>query len=109
MAKAKSALKRAAPKKRARKAAAGSRGLDPRHCLVEDADFEKETKERIEREGGQVLAAYREPLGKNALILAVPPLEEVLKTMRERAGKFNADKIKQEDLASAGGSADYDD
>ena len=64
MAKAKSALKRAAPKKRARKAAAGSRGLDPRHCLVEDADFEKETKERIEREGGQVhpLQRRRQPL-----------------------------------------------
>ncbi len=31
-----------------------------------------------------------------------PPLEEVLKTMRERATKFNADKIKQEDLAAAG-------
>ena len=28
-----------------------------------------------------------------------PPLEEVLKTMRERAAKFNVDKIKQEDLA----------
>jgi len=35
-----------------------------------------------------------------------PPLEEVLKTMRERAGKFNVDKIKQEDLANAGGAAD---
>ena len=35
-----------------------------------------------------------------------PPLEEVLKTMRERAGKFNVDKIKQEDLASTGGAAD---
>jgi ParB family chromosome partitioning protein len=35
-----------------------------------------------------------------------PPLEEVLKTMRERAAKFNTDKIKQEDLASAGGVPD---
>jgi ParB family chromosome partitioning protein len=31
-----------------------------------------------------------------------PPLEEVLRTMRERAAKFNTDKVKQEDLASAG-------
>jgi ParB family chromosome partitioning protein len=37
-----------------------------------------------------------------------PPLEEVLKTMRERAAKFNAEKIKQEDLAGAGGAADDD-
>ena len=35
-----------------------------------------------------------------------PPLEEVLKTMRERAAKFNVDKIKQEDLAGAGGVPD---
>ena len=35
-----------------------------------------------------------------------PPLDEVLKTMRERAAKFNADRIKQEDLAGAGGAPD---
>ena len=35
-----------------------------------------------------------------------PPLEEVLKTMRERAAKFNVDRIKQEDLASTGGAPD---
>jgi ParB family chromosome partitioning protein len=38
-----------------------------------------------------------------------PPLEEVLKTMRERAAKFNTEKIKQEDLASAGGAPDAED
>ena len=35
-----------------------------------------------------------------------PPLDEVLKTMRERAAKFNTDKVKQEDLAGAGGAPD---
>jgi len=35
-----------------------------------------------------------------------PPLEEVLETMRERAAKFNVEKIRQEDLASAGGVPD---
>jgi ParB family chromosome partitioning protein len=35
-----------------------------------------------------------------------PPLEDVLKTMRERAGKFNTEKVKQEDLAAAGGAPD---
>jgi ParB family transcriptional regulator, chromosome partitioning protein len=35
-----------------------------------------------------------------------PPLEEVLKTMRERAGKFNVERVKQEDLAGAGGAPD---
>ncbi len=36
----------------------------------------------------------------------LPPLEEVLKTMRERAAKFNVERIKQEDLATAGGVPD---
>lgn len=35
-----------------------------------------------------------------------PPLEEVLMTMRDRAGRFNAEKIRQEDLAAAGGVPD---
>ena len=35
-----------------------------------------------------------------------PPLEEVLKTMRERAAKFNTEKVKQEDLATASGAPD---
>jgi ParB family chromosome partitioning protein len=37
-----------------------------------------------------------------------PPLDEVLKTMRDRAAKFNTDKVKQEDLAGAGGAPDDD-
>jgi ParB family chromosome partitioning protein len=35
-----------------------------------------------------------------------PPLDDVLKTMRDRAAKFNTEKIKQEDLAGAGGAPD---
>ena len=35
-----------------------------------------------------------------------PPLEEVLKTMRERAAKFKVEKIQQQDLAGAGGPPD---
>jgi hypothetical protein len=35
-----------------------------------------------------------------------PPLEEVLKTMIGRAAKFNTEKVKQEDLASASGPMD---
>jgi ParB family chromosome partitioning protein len=33
-----------------------------------------------------------------------PPAEEVLKTMRERAGKFNVEKVKPQDLASMAGA-----
>jgi ParB family transcriptional regulator, chromosome partitioning protein len=36
----------------------------------------------------------------------LPPLEEVLKTMSERAAKFNAEKIQQKDLAVMGGAPD---
>ena len=35
-----------------------------------------------------------------------PPLEEVFKTMRDRAAKFNVDKVKQQDLAGAAGPPD---
>ena len=35
-----------------------------------------------------------------------PPLEDVLKTMRERAAKFNAEKIRPQDLAGAAGPPD---
>jgi ParB family chromosome partitioning protein len=82
--KRKSGLKRAAPKKRARKAAAGSRGLTPQESFVDDAAFERETKERIEKEGGAVLSAYRDPFGKNSLVLAVLPLGSVEPTPFQR-------------------------
>jgi ParB family chromosome partitioning protein len=35
-----------------------------------------------------------------------PALEEVLRTMRERAAKFNIEKIKPQDLAGAAGPPD---
>jgi len=36
----------------------------------------------------------------------LPPLEKVLQTMKERAAKFNVEKVRQEDLARAGGAPD---
>lgn len=35
-----------------------------------------------------------------------PPLEDVLKTMRERAAKFNVEKVRPQDLAGAAGQPD---
>src|SRR5579863_5910247 len=35
-----------------------------------------------------------------------PPLEDVLKSMRERAAKFNVEKIRPQDLAGAAGPPD---
>jgi|CXWL01.1.fsa_nt_gi ParB family chromosome partitioning protein len=79
-----SGLKRAAPKKRARKAAAGSRGLTPQESFVDDVEFERETKQKIEQTGGTVLSAYRDPFGKNSLILAILPLTSVEPTPFQR-------------------------
>jgi ParB family chromosome partitioning protein len=36
----------------------------------------------------------------------IPPAEKVLETMRERAAKFNVEKVKQEDIARSGGVPD---
>ena len=83
--KRKSGLKRAAPRKRARKASAGSRGLMPAECGLESLDpVALDTKNRVEKAGGAVLAAYRDPLGKNALLLAVLPLAAVEPTPFQR-------------------------
>ncbi len=38
----------------------------------------------------------------------VPPADQILETMRDRAAKFSVDKVKQEDLARAGGAPDED-
>jgi ParB family transcriptional regulator, chromosome partitioning protein len=38
----------------------------------------------------------------------LPPLEDVLKTMRERVAKFNVEKIRPQDLAGAAGPPDED-
>ena len=32
-----------------------------------------------------------------------PPAEKVLETMRDRAARFNVEKVRQEDLARSGG------
>src|SRR5258708_4111924 len=85
MAKGKSGLKRAAPKKRPRKAKAGTRGLTPQESVVEESNgFEQETQDRITGEGGVVLAAYKDPLGRNPLIVAVLPLDKVEPTPFQR-------------------------
>jgi ParB family chromosome partitioning protein len=83
--KRKSGLKRAAPKKRARKAGAGSRGLSPGECVLSELDAAaSEVKTKIEKEGGLVLAVYRDPLGKHPLFVAILPLDKVEPTPFQR-------------------------
>ena len=82
---AKSNLKRMPPKKRPRKAKAGTRGLNPAESRLENLSGEaSETRQRVEDEGGLVVGVYNDPLGKNPLILAVLPLDKVEPTPFQR-------------------------
>jgi ParB family chromosome partitioning protein len=82
---AKSGMKRSPAKRTPRKAKAGTRGLLPAESridsLPEDA---QEVRDRIEHEGGLVVGAYNDPLGKNALLLAVLPIDRIEPTPFQR-------------------------
>jgi ParB family chromosome partitioning protein len=78
-------MKRAPAKRRAKKAQAGTRGLLPKESLLESpSGAAKEVVERIEAEGGQVLGAYYDPLGRNPLVLAILPIGSVEPTPFQR-------------------------
>ena len=83
--KRKSGLKRAPAKRTPRKAKPGTRGLSPEQCRLDSLSGDaEEARVRIEREGGLVLGAYSDPLGKNALILAILPIERIEPTPFQR-------------------------
>ncbi len=85
MAKQKSGMKRAPARSRPRKAKAGTRGLTPAECRLEAGSPEIQSiTKRIEDEGGFVLGAYSDPLGKNALILAILPIDRIEPTPFQR-------------------------
>src|SRR5882672_9890661 len=72
-------------RRRPRKTKAGSRGLTPLECRLESLSGEAaEAKSRIEREGGLVLGAYSDPLGKNPLLMAILPIDAVEPTPFQR-------------------------
>src|SRR3954467_9972503 len=82
---AKTALKRAAPKKRPRKAKAGTRGVMAAETTLTDLSGQAaETREKIEKAGGVVTGMYYDPLGKNPLLLAVLPIDKVEPTPFQR-------------------------
>ncbi len=85
MAKQKSGMKRAPARRRPRKAKAGTRGLTPLECRLDSLSGEAEqAKNRVEGEGGMVLGWYSDPLGKNALILAILPIDRIEPTPFQR-------------------------
>jgi ParB family transcriptional regulator, chromosome partitioning protein len=82
---AKSGMKRAPAKRRPRKAKAGTRGLLPSECRLDSLpDEAREVRDRIESEGGLLIGAYNDPLGKNALLLAVLPIARIEPTPFQR-------------------------
>src|SRR5437660_3795854 len=83
--KRKSGLKRAPAKRTPRKAKPGTRGLSPAECRLDSLPAEaEEVRARVEREGGLVLGAYSDPLGKNALLLAILPIDSIEPTPFQR-------------------------
>ena len=81
----KSRLKRAPAKRMPRKAPANSRGLAPEDCRLESlSGVAEEARARVEKEGGIVLGAYHDPLGKHPLLMAILPIDRVEPTPFQR-------------------------
>jgi ParB family chromosome partitioning protein len=79
------AKKRAPARRRPRKAKAGSRGISALETRLDTLSGEAaDAKARVEKEGGYVLGAYSDPLGKNPLILAVLPIDAIEPTPFQR-------------------------
>src|SRR5687767_9057032 len=76
------AKKRAPAKRRPRKAKAGTRGLTPQECRLDD--LPKEITQRVEEVGGMVLSAYSDPLGKQPVLVAILPIDSVEPTPFQR-------------------------
>jgi ParB family chromosome partitioning protein len=85
MAKRGSGIKRAPAKRTPRKAKPGTRGLLPAECRLDSLSGDaEEVRGRIEKEGGLVLGAYSDPLGKQPLLLAILPIDRVEPTPFQR-------------------------
>jgi ParB family chromosome partitioning protein len=85
MAKAKSAMKRAPAKRRAKKAKADTRGLTPAECRLDMlSGAAEEVRERVKQAGGEVIGTYKDPLGGGALLACVLPIGAVEPTPFQR-------------------------
>lgn len=87
--------KAATPRKRKAKAAAGSVGLTPSEVVSGTKSPGLTALEgQITSAGGQVLAAYREPLGGHWVALAALPIDKVRPTPYQRElSKAHADRL----------------
>jgi ParB family chromosome partitioning protein len=74
-----------AKRKTPKKAAPRTRGVMPAECRLENLPNEAaEVAARIESEGGYVIGSYCEPLGRNPLLLAALPIDQVEPTPFQR-------------------------
>src|SRR2546423_13921290 len=81
----KSGRRRAPARRTPRKANPGTWGLSPAECRLDSLPAEaEEVRARVEREGGLVLGAYSDPLGKNALLIAILPIDRIEPTPFQR-------------------------
>ncbi|HLK39143.1 MAG TPA: ParB N-terminal domain-containing protein [Polyangiaceae bacterium] len=80
---ARAPTRRRAPRKK--KAQPGSVGLDPSDCVLDRSAPEvRALVERVEREGGATVGAYKDPFGGHPLLLAVLPIARVEPTPFQR-------------------------
>ena len=71
-------VKRAPARRRPRKAKAGSKGLGPAECRLDQPTGNAvAVVEAIEKAGGCVVGSYKEPLGGHPLLLSVLPIHAV--------------------------------
>jgi ParB family chromosome partitioning protein len=85
MATRKSGMKRAPARRRAKKAKAGTRGLTPAECRLDMlSGTAEEVRERVVKEGGEIIGTYKDPLGGNALLACVLPIDKVEPTPFQR-------------------------
>src|SRR5712692_2411600 len=96
-------MKRAPARRRPRKAKAGSRGLTPLECRLESLSGEgAEARSRVEGEGGIVLGCYSDPLGKNPLILAILPIDDVGEPAVMRLREIALERRRLDGIAGTG-------
>jgi ParB family chromosome partitioning protein len=82
---AKSGIKRAPAKRRAKKAKALTRGLTPAECRLDMLSGEaEEVRERVKQVGGEVIGTYKDPLGGGPLLSCILPISEVEPTPFQR-------------------------
>lgn len=78
-------VKRAPPRRRPRKAKAGSKGLQPAECRIDEpSTLAPDAVEAIQRSGGCLVGSYKEPLGGHPALLAVLPIDAVEPTPFQR-------------------------